>query len=180
LRENGVNLDEFSHYVYARRTLELNSMYKERIIAGVPLRTTEDLSAFEYQADGRTYKGVHGANELLAKIGESRVAMYESILEPMRQMNQKLLEAELRAGLIDEAGFAKLSRAYYYVPLLSPGTEGYVSHKRLQGRTTKAEDPLVSMMVQMQRRWGMVYRNEQLRDLYQTINQIGLGDYFTL
>lgn len=180
LRENGVNLDEFSHYVYARRTLELNSMYKERIIAGVPLRTTEDLSAFEYQADGKMYKGVHGANELLAKIGESRVALYESILEPMREMNQKLLEAELRAGLIDEAGFAKLSRAYYYVPLLSPGTEGYVSHKRLQGRTTKAEDPLVSMMVQMQRRWGMVYRNEQLRDLYQTINQIGLGDYFTL
>lgn len=180
IRENGINEDEFRHYVYARRTIELNDMYKERVIAGVPLRTTEDLSAFSYEANGRKYEGVHGAHELLSRIGKSRVAQYESILAPMRDMNQRILEAELRAGLLDEAGFAKLSRAYYYVPLLSPGTEGYVSHKRLQGRTTKAEDPLVSMMLQMQRRWGMVYRNEQLRDLYQTINKIGLGDYFTL
>lgn len=180
MRENNISYDELSHYVYAKRALELDDMHKERVIAGVPLRNFEDVAAFEYTANGRTYKGTQGANELLARIGESRVAVYEDLLKPMRDMNQKLLEAELRAGLLDVAGFAKLSRAYYYVPLLSPGTEGYVSHKRLQGRHTKAEDPMVSMMTQMQRRWGMVYRNEQLRDLYDTIHQLGMGDLFEL
>jgi hypothetical protein len=180
MRENNISYDELSNYVYAKRALELDGMHKERVIAGVPLRNFEDVAAFEYQANGKLYKGVQGANDLLSNIGEGRVALYEDLLQPMRDMNQKILEAELRAGLLDAAGFAKLSRAYYYVPLLSPGTEGYVSHKRLQGRHTKAEDPLVSMMTQMQRRWGMVYRNEQLRDLYETVNQLGMADLFDL
>lgn len=180
MRENNISYDQLSHYVYAKRALELADMHKERVIAGVPLKTHEDVSAFEYNSNGRVYKGVQGANDLLATIGKDRVALFEDLLKPMRDMNQRLLDAELRAGLLDTAGYAKLRRAYHYVPLLSPGTEGYVSHKRLQGRFTKAEDPMLSMMTQMQRRWGMVYRNEQLRDLYDTIHQIGMADIFDL
>lgn len=181
LAQLGIKYELFSDYVYAKRAIEVDAMKKELVLMGVPTRLHENPTGFHWtDANGKRHEGLTAANELLSTLSEERQAQFESILKPMRDMNQMLLEQERQSGLISDESYYRLRHAYNYVPLLSEGDNRPSIHKALQGRYTKAADPLANMLNQMQVRYANVARNNALRSLYEMITELGISDLFKL
>ncbi|PHM52109.1 LPD38 domain-containing protein [Xenorhabdus sp. KK7.4] len=181
LRAIGIPYHVFHDYAYAQRAIEMDQIKKELVLMGVPTRIHENPTAFHWTDNkGKTHSGLEGAYEFLSTLPEDKQAQIESILKPMRDINQMLLDEERKSGLISTESYYRMKQAYNYVPLLSTGEKRPSIHKAFQGRYTKAADPVANMLHQMQIRYANVARNNALRALYEMVNSLGMADLFKL
>ncbi|PHM35915.1 LPD38 domain-containing protein [Xenorhabdus innexi] len=177
----GIPYNVFHDYAYAQRAIEMDQIKKEMVLMGVPTRIHENPTAFHWTDNkGKVHSGLEGAYEFLSTVPEEKQAQIESILKPMRDINQMLLDEERKSGLISTESYYRMKQAYHYVPLLSTGEKRPSIHKTFQGRYTKAADPVANMLYQMQTRYANVARNNALRALYEMVNSIGMADLFKL